>query len=420
MIAALSSSALLAPFRVRSFRFQFPADLLTSWGIEMENLVLGWYVLVETGSVLLLSLFWALQYLGTLLAPLFGMAGDRLGHRAILCAMRIFYAVLALTMMALAATGVLRPVHVFIIATTSGLLRPSDQTMRNALLAETMPPDRLMATMGIARTTQDSARIAGSLVGAGLFALFGMGWVYLAISVFYALGFLTTLGVGGRRYARSLASAPLWRDLVDGLAYVWDTPVSLASIWLAFLVNLTAFPFTSGLLPYVARDVYHIGQTGLGTLVASFAIGSLTGSIAVSLAGRVLRPARMMIVFALAWYGCLLLFAYMPAPASGRAALLLAGFAQALSLVPMSVLLLHSAGERYRGRVMGVRTLAIYGVPPGLLAAGLLIEQIGFAATVSLYCVVGAGFTALIALRWRAALWPVSAPANAVAGRAAP
>jgi hypothetical protein len=40
----LSSSAMLAPFQVRSFRFQWPADLLTSWGIEMENLVLGWYI----------------------------------------------------------------------------------------------------------------------------------------------------------------------------------------------------------------------------------------------------------------------------------------------------------------------------------------------------------------------------------------
>ena len=62
----MAAVALLAPFQVRSFRFQWPADLLTSWGTEMENLVLGWYILVETGSVLLLSLFWALQYLGTL------------------------------------------------------------------------------------------------------------------------------------------------------------------------------------------------------------------------------------------------------------------------------------------------------------------------------------------------------------------
>ncbi|MBV8888193.1 MAG: MFS transporter [Alphaproteobacteria bacterium] len=410
------SSAILAPFQVRSFRFQWPADLLTSWGIEMENLVLGWYILVETGSVLLLTLFWALQYLGTLIAPMFGIAGDRLGHRRILCAMRVAYSVFATVLMGLALAGVLRPLHVFILATLSGLIRPSDQAMRNALIAETMPGDRLMATMGVSRTTQDSARIAGSLAGAGLFAAFGMGAVYLVIAGFYVFGFGLTLGVAGRRGSADRSAEPrpsLWRDLKEGLAYVWDTPASLAAMWLALLVNLTAFPWTSGLLPYVARDVYHLDQTGLGTLIASFAFGSLLGSIAISFAGRMLQPGRTMIMFALGWYALLLAFAHMPGPNGGRLMLIVAGCSQSLSLVPMSVLLLHGAGERFRGRVMGVRMLAIYGVPPGLLAAGALIDRIGFTPTVSLYCLVGAVLTVLIAVRWRAALWRPDAPANA-------
>ena len=375
----LSSSAMLAPFRVRSFRFQWPADLLTSWGIEMENLVLGWYILVETGSVLALTLFWALQYLGTLLAPVFGMAGDRIGHRTILCAMRAAYALVAAAVTGLAYAGA------------------------------------LMATMGVSRTTADSARIAGSLFGAGLFALFGMGPVYLAITGFYMLGFLLTLGVAGRRHtidAALIGRPSLWRDLIEGLGYVWDTPRSLAAMWLAFLVNLTAFPLTSGLLPYVAKDIYGLDQTGLGTLVASSALGSLLGSVAVSLAGRAIRPGRMMILFALAWYMALLVFVEMQGPAGGRLTLILAGFMQSLSLVPMSVMLLNSAGERFRGRVMGVRMLAIYGVPIGLLIAGVLIEWVGFAWTASLYCAVGLVLTGSIALYWRADLWPREAPAN--------
>ena len=406
---------MLAPFEVRSFRFQFPADLLTSWGMEMENLVLGWYILVTTGSVLALTLYWALQYLGTLLAPAFGMAGDRVGQRAIIAAMRAFYAVLAAAVTALAFAGALDPMYVFIIAALSGLIRPSDMGMRNALVAETMPADRLMPTMGISRATADSARIAGSLAGAGLFAIFGLGPVYLAITLFYGLGFLFTLGVAGRPVRRGPAETVRqspWRELKEGLAYVWDTPCSLAAMWLAFLVNLTAFPLTSGLLPYVAKDVYGMDQTGLGTLVASFALGSFLGSIGVSLAGRALRPARMMLMFAVAWYAALLVFVQMQSPLSGRMVLVIAGVAQSLSLVPMSVMLLHSAGERFRGRVMGVRMLAIYGVPIGLLAAGVLIEQLGFAATASLYCAIGIGLTGLIALRWRADLWPIDAPAN--------
>src|ERR1700728_2863223 len=98
----LSGAASLAPFRVRSFRFQWPADLLTSWGQEMENLVLSWFILVETGSVILLTLFWALQYLGVLLSPIIGLVGDRVGHRRVLCLMRATYAVLASGVMVLA------------------------------------------------------------------------------------------------------------------------------------------------------------------------------------------------------------------------------------------------------------------------------------------------------------------------------
>src|ERR1700709_2926371 len=93
----------LAPFRIRNYRFQWPADLLTSWAFEVEVLILGWYVLVETGSVLLLTLFASLNYGGTLIAPMFGVVGDRIGHRDLLAMMRAAYAVLATTLMTLAA-----------------------------------------------------------------------------------------------------------------------------------------------------------------------------------------------------------------------------------------------------------------------------------------------------------------------------
>jgi MFS family permease len=409
----MASSALLAPFQIRSFRFQYPADLLTSWGSEMENLILGWYVLAETGSVLLLTLFGSLQYFGTLIAPMFGMAGDRIGHRIVLCSMRAIYTILALAVMALAFTGALRPVHVFIIAVIAGLIRPSDLAMRSALVADTMPPDRFVSAMGASRTTADSARTVGSLAGASLFAVAGLGRAYAAISAFYFVGFLLTLGVAASPNVVHLAQRnSLWRDLREGLAYLWDTPSSQAALWLAFLVNLTAFPMTSGLLPYVARDIYHVDQTGLGYLISSFAFGALMGSILISIAGRTIRPARMMIMFAIAWYLMLLVFVRMRDPMSGSLALVCAGLAQSLSLVPMSALLLHGAGA-YRGRVMGMRMLAIYGLPIGLLGAGALIDRIGFTPTATLYCVLGIALTLLIAIRWRAALWPLHAAANA-------
>jgi hypothetical protein len=82
-----------------------------------------------------------------------------------------------------------------------------------------------------------------------------------------------------------------------------------------------------------------------------------------------------------------------------------AGSAQPLAMVPMSVILLRTAEDRLRGRVMGVRMLAVYALPIGLLTAGGLIQYFGFATTVALYCAIGVSCALLIALRWRDQLW---------------
>ena len=84
----------LQPFRIRSFRFQWPADLLASWAFEMEGIILGWYVLVESRSVLMLTIYASMAYVGTLLGPMLGVMGDRIGQRNLLSLMRAFYGLL--------------------------------------------------------------------------------------------------------------------------------------------------------------------------------------------------------------------------------------------------------------------------------------------------------------------------------------
>ena len=71
----------------------------------------------------------------------------------------------------------------------------------------------------------------------------------------------------------------------------------------------------------------------------------------------------------------------------------------------MSIILLRAAAEKFRGRVMGVRMMAIYSLPIGLLAGGVLIDQVGFRAMASLYAVIGLAFTLIIVLRWPTVLW---------------
>jgi predicted MFS family arabinose efflux permease len=407
----------LAPFRIRSYRFQWPADLATSWAFEMETLILGWYVLVETGSVLLLTVFASLQHIGTLVSPMVGVFGDRVGQRNLLCAMRSVYATLATTLMILAFSGVLTPLYVLMIAGVMGLVRPSDIGMRAALVGETMPPAHLMGAMSIQRTTQDSARIAGALTGAGLVAMLGMGPAYAVVASLYVASVLLTLQTGARRSPRHGANqmgtpASPWRELKQGLVYVWRTPQIFSIMCLAFLLNLTAFPLMTGLMPYVAKAVYQADQTWLGYMVASAASGALLGSLGLSRYGGSVRAGRMVIVFSIGWYAMLLLFSQIEDPVLGLGALVLAGCAQSLSQVPMAAMLLRSADEQYRGRVMGIRMLAIYGNLPGLLLSGPLISHFGYPLTAAFYCLIGAALLIAMTAYWRTHLWRLDAAAN--------
>jgi len=192
-----------------------------------------------------------------------------------------------------------------------------------------------------------------------------------------------------------------------------------AATLLAFLMNLAAYPFVGSLLAHVAKDIYALDQRGMGWLIACFATGALAGSVVLATNGARIRAARTMIVCALLWFVGNLVFSWITVPLWGEAMLVVIGFVQSFCMVPMAVILLRTADPAFRGRVMGVRMLAVYGMPLGLLASGALIERVGYPMTVTLLCAVGLVFTAVIGVRWRASMWqrphalsavPASAP----------
>lgn len=398
----------LSPFAVRGYRLQWLADLLTSWAFEMETVILGWYIAVTTQSVLLVTLFGSLQFMGTLLAPFLGLAGDRLGHRRVLSLMRASFMTIAAVIALLSLAGGLTPTLALVLAGLAGLVRPSDAGMRNVLIGEVIPPEGLMGAISLSRITTDSARIAGALAGAGIVALLGMGDAYLIVVAFYAGGALCTLGAGAPRLAPpgpARSTSPL-REMAEAAGAVWRAPAQRAVMLLAFIINVTAYPFTLGLLPYVAQDVYGTDQVGLGYLVAAVASGGMAASILLGLLGPRVEPARLVIAASLAWHGLVIVFGQVESLAGGLLLLPVIGLTQMLCILPMAVLLLRGAPAALRGRIMGLRTLAVYGLPMGLLGTGPLIAHLGFTATTALYGALGSLATLLLLLAFRSAIWP--------------
>jgi hypothetical protein len=287
--------------------------------------------------------------------------------------------------------------------------------MRNALIAKTLPSNQLMGALGISRMTSDSARIAGALAGAGIVALLGMTSAYSVVTLLYVVSFWLSRGVDDVQPVPIADASPLatpLEDLKSAFTYVWHKPILMGAMAVAFLVNLLAFPFSLGLLPYVAKNIFMTNQTGLGFLGASFAMGGLLASLTLSTHKLKLRASQTMLIASAAWFSLDLFFAFTSNLYWGMLILLLAGFVQSLSMTPLAAVMLRATEPAFHGRVMGMRMLAIWGLPIGLLASGPLVESIGYVSTAGIYSALGLALTLAIAIYWRYALWDKHSVAN--------
>lgn len=408
------NSRALAPFSVRSFRFQWSADLATSWAFEIEMLILGWYVLMESGSVFMLVLYGALQYIGALVSPYVGVLGDRYGYKTLFLSMRLVFVLLSVVLLVLAMADFLSPTLVILLSMITGALKPSDIMIRFTLIAQALKPAQLVGALGISRVTVDSARMAGAIAGVSVFTLFGMTGTYVLILALYLVSLTLSFGVVGRDAAALEAKTPasVLQDLRLGVQYVWKSQVLRGCFLLAFWVNVFAYPLVLGLLPYVVSNVFLATETLLGILGAAYAFGSLLGSILISSNRVAVGAGRLMILGAMGWFGAGLLFAINDVVWVGVVLLVAIGAAQSLCVTPLAAVMLRATEPHYRGRVMGMRILAILGLPLGLLLSGPLIDGLGFAATASIYSILGVACAVSMTKVWRGSLWDKTCLAN--------
>jgi Na+/melibiose symporter-like transporter len=379
----------------------------------MEALILGWYIFTTTESVILLTAFGALRFMGTLLSPWFGVAGDRWGSRRIMILMRLMVLVFALLITLFEYFGILSTYLIFTLAALSGLIQPSEIVVRNSLIGDSIPKILFMKATSFSRISHDSARIFGALVGAGLFSWLGLGLAYMFVVVIYFISLLLTFGVSKAHPRidnafKTKEPEPhnsLYSEFKDGLIYIWNNGPIFAIICLAFLANLTAFPITHGLMPYVAKDILSLDENGLGQLLAVFSCGAVLGSLILAVTPSQKYASKLMLINLIMWFIMLAIFSLVDSKVEALIVLFFIGIAHSFAMTAMSVALLNFTNEMVRGRVMGVRVLAIYGIPLGLLASGFLIEFFGYIVFMSIFILIGIIMTIIIGIKWRFSIW---------------
>ena len=416
------TSRFFRSFQQRNYRLLWMSDGITSSAEQMEFLVLAWFVLTETDSALLVGYYGALRFTGTLFAPFYGIIVDRYDRLTLLRLSRVIFMVIAVAIAALAFLGQIQIWQVFALTGVAGMMRAFDNVTRQTLIADMVPRHNLGNAIALTRTGRDITQIVSPIAGGFLLDAFGLGWAYVAIIALLSGGAALTLPVKPPPRTPALRGGSMTgtiiSTLVESFRYAIGNKVILALLLLAFLVNLTGFPLNQGLAPVFARDVLLTDATGLGWLLGAYSTGAFAGSIVIAGMGSIERAGRLMSLGSVAWHAALVA---LPSSVWFGARLValtasifgvslgimaFAGLAQSFTMVTMSILLLGSAPPDIRGRMMGLRSLAVYGLPLGLLASGAIAETLGITVALIGNGIVGIGFTIVIVLAlrgiWRA------------------
>ena len=383
--------------RERNFGLVWSAITLAGMASQMETVVVVWYVLNLTDSPFLVGLTASARMGFNFLALFAGATADIVPRRILLVIVQALLASLAVLMLTLIFTGLIEVWHIFIITLATGLVRIFQMPTAQSLAVDSVSPDRIPNAVALINAGMNIALVVGPLIGGVLFDLFGPEGAYVVVASLYSLSGLAALLIGATPVRVAQTRESVVSMVIQGLKYVKGQQLLWAALLVAVIINVTGFSFHTTLMPIFARDVLGRDSVGLGLLISSFGVGALAGSMIWASISN-LRHAGLLCILAVAgWHGTMIVFAVSTNFYLSVAILVVTGMLYSSTLVLILTVLMQNARPEFRGRIMGLRTLAIYAHAFGSMAAGGLAGALGAPMTANIIGISGIAMVVVLA-----------------------
>jgi MFS family permease len=382
----------------RDFRLYQGQRLLSTLADQSLSVAVGWQVYDRTGRPFDLGLVGLVQFLPAIgLSLLTGHTTDRFDRRKVVMICNAALVVTATLLFTATRAG--SPTwHIyasmFLFATARAFLAPAEQ----ALLPDIVPAEHFANAVAWGSTVGEAGAILGPALGGWIYSAGqGAGPVYLAGAAAYLLAMLLAAAMAVRT-GRMETKPASFKTVVAGVVYVWKNKILLGSISLDLFAVL--FGGAVALLPIFARDILHVGPTGLGLLRSAPAVGAAVVAVVIAFRPLRRRTGAMMLACVALYGAATVAFGASRSFWLSLIALAVVGASDMVSVVVRSTLVQIVTPAEMRGRVSAVNMVFVGASSElGALESGMTAAWLGAVPSVILgglaACAVVAAYSVL-------------------------
>ena len=296
------------------YRLFWTGAFLSNIGTWMQAVAQGWLVLQLTNSPFWLGLD---AFMATAPAFIFTLLGgvfaDLIDRRRLLLVTQVVAGLAALGLATLVATNIVNRWMVlgfsFVTGCCMALASPSYLAMTYDLVGR----EDLANAIAMNSTQFQLSRVVGPALAGVAFRVFGLAGCFFA----NGLSFIAVVAALWKVRTKTRANAPahsmrdrraIWQDLIEGFRYVKNRPRVLSLLLLGSINSLFGAPYFT-LVPIYARDIFHLGETGLALMMGTAGAGAFCGALLVAYLGDFRRKGWLVLGGSIAFGLCIMGFA---------------------------------------------------------------------------------------------------------------
>ncbi len=394
--------------RHRNFLLLWIGMIVSQTGRWVMITTQGWLIYELTGSALALGMvgFWT-AIPTFFLAPFGGAFADRMDRRRLLMITQFSMMAFVLALATLATTGLIKVWHIYVTAALSGTVMAFDMPTRQALVPELVGRRDMPNAIALNSSVFHGTRIWGPTVAGLLVGPIGIGGCFYLTGASYAgiIGALLLMKIPPR-ISRAIETT-VWRNVIEGFGYIRGSSTVLLLVTIAAILSVFGTAQRS-IMPVFAGSILKAGPSGLGFLMGASGIGALIASLIVASLGDFKYKGRLLLVGAFVKGLALFLFAISKNFPFSLAMLFFSGAGETTYLTMSNSILLLSAPDDMRGRVMSAYSLTSSGLTPlASLQGGTLANffgapfAIGLGGSICALCALGMSIGAPTLRRFR-------------------